>query len=116
MKKAFNLKGYIFGALRRIYRWWGPRKEILVKAQRGFKYQCNACNELFDKKLVQVDHIKEVIDPEIGFIGFDNYIERLFCPMENLQVLCIFCHKAKTKSVVKTRATTRKRRSKKRNR
>lgn len=112
MKKAFNLKGYIFGCLRKIYRWYPPRKEALVLAQRGKEYECAACKGLFNSKLVHIDHIQPVIDPINGFVGFDSYIERLFCDVSNLQVLCIYCHKGKTKIENKTRTIKKKEKKK----
>jgi hypothetical protein len=32
-----------------------------------------------------------------GFLSWDIFIERLFCGIENLQILCSECHKVKTK-------------------
>lgn len=53
------------------------------------------CNELFPKHMVQVDHVNPVVGEE-GFQTWDIYIQRLFCEATNLQVLCSFCHLAKT--------------------
>jgi hypothetical protein len=36
------------------------------------------------------------VDPKKGFVGWDVYIDRMFCEIENLQVLCKPCHKIKT--------------------
>ena len=46
--------------------------------------------------MVQVDHKSPVIDPEVGFISWDVYIDRMFCEKDNLQILCVDCHKEKT--------------------
>jgi len=43
-----------------------------------------------------VDHIKPVVDPAVGFTTWDDYIERMFCEADNLQVLCKACHDAKS--------------------
>lgn len=59
-------------------------------------YECASCHNLFQSKEVEVDHIMPVINPLKGFITWDDYIERLFCPLSNLQTLCKKCHKAKT--------------------
>jgi hypothetical protein len=45
---------------------------------------------------VQVDHINPVVDPAKGFINWDIYIDRIFCEVDKLQVLCRSCHKEKT--------------------
>jgi len=47
----------------------------------------------YTAKQIQVDH-------KIGMgpgLSWEAFIERLFCEKENLQVLCIPCHKEKTK-------------------
>lgn len=54
------------------------------------KYRCAKCKILTSKP--QVDHIS----PVGKFLDWNMYIERLFCPIENLQVLCWDCHKVKT--------------------
>ena len=67
-------------------------------------FECADCKVEFTKKDVQVDHIKPVVDPRFGFSGFDEYISRLYCVANNLQVLCRPCHLAKTKRETKRRA------------
>ena len=44
-----------------------------------------------------VDHIRPVIDPGDGFMGWDEVIERMFCEISGFQILCHSCHAAKTK-------------------
>lgn len=43
---------------------------------------------------VQIDHITPIA---INSESWDDYINRLLCPVEELQVLCKACHKIKTK-------------------
>jgi 5-methylcytosine-specific restriction endonuclease McrA len=57
---------------------------------------CARCCQPAKRKDVQVDHIVPVLDPRLGFVNFDVYVARLFCSLENLQVLCKPCHKIKT--------------------
>jgi len=45
---------------------------------------------------VQIDHTDPVVDPATGFVNWDTYFDRLYCEVENLQVLCKPCHKDKT--------------------
>jgi hypothetical protein len=72
------------------------------------KYKCNHCKRWCRRKTVQVDHIVPVLDPVVGFpqsctfqdkencSGTNNacgedwttYVNRLFCSVDNLQVLC----------------------------
>ena len=55
---------------------------------------------------IWVDHIDPVV-PVDKVIGFDEYINRLFCKPENLQALCDTCHKAKS-AKEKTKRTNKK--------
>jgi 5-methylcytosine-specific restriction endonuclease McrA len=71
-----------------------PTRYLAIKSarvKRG-RYRCNHCNKLFALKQVQVDHIVEIG----SFADWNSYIEKLFCSIDNLQVLCKPCHKKKT--------------------
>jgi len=72
----------------------GPTRYAAIKASRIARglYQCNSCKKSFKLKQVQVDHIVEIG----SFVDWNTYMERLFCPLDNLQVLCKRCHKKKT--------------------
>lgn len=48
-------------------------------------------------KNIVVDHIHPIIDPAVGFVSWDSFINGLFCEGHNLQALCKECHKIKTK-------------------
>lgn len=115
-----RFKSFITNLLRSGTKRWGPKQEAKKEARvkRGF-YLCEGCKEEIPAKKregvarvdnVFVDHIKPVVDPDIGFEDWNKYIEGLFCEKDNLQVLCKDCHKEKTKEE-NDRAT--KRRSKK---
>jgi 5-methylcytosine-specific restriction endonuclease McrA len=70
-----------------------------VNAKTGklaMHYKCAACKQLYVAADVQVDHIKPVVDPKKGFVSWDSFIDRMFCEIENLQVMCKPCHKIKT--------------------
>ena len=96
----------IVSALRGGSKWWKPKMECLnmacvgqrtnVKTGRLAKhFTCAHCNEVFPAKDVQVDHITPLVDP-CGFTGWDGFIERLFCEVDGMQVLCKPCHQIKT--------------------
>lgn len=67
-------------------------------------YRCAACGELFKDRDIQVDHITPIgyfplwADslPEF-LVRLLVWVLRLFCDIDNLQVLCKPCHKKKTK-------------------
>lgn len=96
---------FIRSALRQKSRWWKPITECKMKARRAYKgpskrqkfeYQCNSCKEWFPEKQINVDHIKPAgsLNCKEDLAGF---VERLFCELDNLQVLCESCHDVKTK-------------------
>jgi hypothetical protein len=78
----------------------------MKEANRGRGlYECAGCHEVVPvtvrsggkrNKNVFVDHIDPVVDPAVGFVSFDEYIERMFVEKEGLQVLCAECHTIKT--------------------
>ena len=86
---------YLVGAARKVWGWSNERREIKKQAQIGKKWKCAECKELFSK--VHVDHIIGVGKSPREFSGWDDYYKRLFCSIENLQVLCVQCHGRKTK-------------------
>lgn len=61
----------------------------------GTEHLCALCKQ-WKRGKVSIDHIVPVVDPEIGFIGFDEYFKRMFCDRSNLQKLCSDCHNVKT--------------------
>jgi len=69
------------------------------------------------QKDIAVDHIIPVEDLEHGWQGAGVYVERLFCHIDNLQVLCNYkgerdglksCHKIKTAEEAAIRAKFKK--------
>ena len=102
-----RFKSFVTSALRAASRRWPPKYKALKEAFAGRKvnaktgklamhYTCVACNKLYVATDVQVDHIKPVVDPKKGFVSWDVYINRMFCEIEDLQVMCKPCHKIKT--------------------
>lgn len=97
---------FIRSLLRSGTRKWGPIQQALkdARTRRGY-YLCAECNEEVTatikdekgkrRKNAIVDHIKPITDPAIGFTNWHDYVENMFCEVENLQVLCLACHKKK---------------------
>ena len=103
-----RFRSFIKGNLRAATRKWEPiqrcRKEAHVA--RGL-YKCACCGlevppTIYDEdkkkrvKNICVDHINPTVDPEVGFMSWDQIIEGLFCEIDNLQLLCKACHDSKT--------------------
>lgn len=104
-QSKFN--SFIKGALRSATLKWPPKHEVRKKARVGRgEYLCNHCKNKVPASIVvngkrcnniYVDHIDPIIDPEVGFVSWDNVIERMFVDEDKLQVLCKNCHDIKTK-------------------
>lgn len=98
---------FIKGNLRRVTSKWGPISDTLKEARtrRGF-YLCNGCKEEVPASIRDdngkriknaiVDHIDPIIDPDVGWVSWDETINRMFCEKDNLQILCHACHKIKS--------------------
>lgn len=99
-----RFRGFITTALRAASRRWPPKYDSLKAAFTEQKlnkstgrlakhYKCNACKKEYPSKQIQIDHVVP-----IGKCGtWDEFISRLFCEQDNLQALCLTCHKKKTK-------------------
>jgi len=96
---------FIRSGLRQKSRFWKPITQCKMEARRAYKgplkrqkfeYQCNVCSKWFPEKKINIDHIIPA-----GSLRNANdlpgFVERLFCEVDNLQVLCQGCHDIKTK-------------------
>ena len=96
--------GFIRSSLRQKSRWWKPVSQAKEKAKRKYKgpnkrqkweYQCATCSNWYPNTEINVDHIIPA-----GTLRSANdlpgFVERLFCEVDNLQVLCSTCHNIKT--------------------
>lgn len=96
---------WIRSALRQKSRWWKPVSEARKKAKRKYngtnkrqkwEYKCADCKKYYKATDVQVDHIIPAgkLKSSSDLKGF---VDRLFCEVDGLQVLCTTCHDIKTK-------------------
>ncbi len=109
-----KLKANIISALREIWLHSDLRRDAVKAATSKvtvgkFKngkdkelnhIECAVCHKRTPEKDKdhQVDHISPVVDPTVGFLGWDVYINRMLnCSPDNIQVLCKRCHAIKTK-------------------
>jgi 5-methylcytosine-specific restriction endonuclease McrA len=89
--------GFAIAALRRASYRWPANSEALKRARIARnEYICNICKGVFGRREVQKDHIEPVV-PTTGWRSFDDFIERLYCKVENIQIACKQCHRAKSK-------------------
>lgn len=111
-RKIFNagewtvgkFNAFITSILRAGSRKWAPKhaalhaakteKKINVKTKRMAQhFECAHCCNEFVATEVQVDHIEDM-GPNLSW---DEFIHKLYCEVDNLQVLCRECHAKKTK-------------------
>jgi 5-methylcytosine-specific restriction endonuclease McrA len=109
--KKYNSDTFAKGAMRRASLMWPPISECrkLARRERG-KYECAMCKELFSAKEVQIDHRQPVVDIIKGWESWDVFIARLFCDVDNLDCLCVNCHKSKSAMEVEMRKYARAKR------
>jgi len=94
--------GWIRSGLRTMSVRWRPRGEALKLARvpyvgdnrrRKWSYRCALCYETYPAKQVEVDHI-EPCGSLRGAMDLPGFVNRMFCEVEGLRVLCRGCHKA----------------------
>lgn len=92
-----KVKSFAIATLRRAsFRW--PARYLAAKAakvSRGI-YTCNVCKKEVRAKDKELDHIEPVVDPTVGWVSFDSFIERLYCNENGFQTICLDCHHKKT--------------------
>ena len=114
---------FIKNQLRSGTRKWAPIHQCLKDARvgRGL-YHCAGCDETVSGTMIDpdknkrvknifVDHTNPIVDPAVGFVDWNTFIENTFCELDNLQALCKKCHDEKTKEEREV-ATLRRRKEK----
>lgn len=96
----------IRSALRQKSRWWKPIQDAKRAVRRDnqsenkrlkYEYQCAICKNWFPEKLIEVDHIIPAGSLRSGD-DLKTFVEKLFCEMDGLRVLCLECHTQVTKN------------------
>ncbi len=117
-------RGLIKGALRRVFARSDLRRQAIDSAALPGHadlsrprvkswVRCNECKKPEAKSYCVVDHLTPLVplDRALDEMTWDELLDRLWCDISNLQVLCETCHKLKTK--VETRARRDFKRAKK---
>ena len=102
-----KFRSFIKNNLRSATRKWAPIQECKQHARVGRgMYLCACCEEQVPNTTIDedrnrvnnlfIDHIAPIVDPEVGFQGWDVIVDRMFCEADNLQLLCKKCHDDKT--------------------
>lgn len=96
--------GFIRSSLRQKSRFWKPITQCKMKSRRAYKgplkrqkfeYRCKECSQWFPDKKINVDHIIPAGTLKCA-ADLPGFVERLFCEIDNLQILCETCHNKKT--------------------
>lgn len=124
--ESFNVRSFIITTLRGAFRKTPlyneakkrSKREVFISNKAGdgeirrVKFECAKCGNLFSDKVgareIAVDHKIPVVDSERGWTDYNDFINRLYCDITNLQVLCKNCHDEKTKVETKNRVNARK--------
>lgn len=113
--------GLIRGAIRRVFSRSDRRRLVieaaLISHTDPFRPRvkrwglCALCKTPTPKSYLEVDHIKPVIKVTEAAIDIpiEVFIERLWCPVSNLQAVCQTCHKVKSAAENKERRARKKR-------
>ena len=119
---AARKKSFVISALRAAASRWGPKNvcKSNARVKRGV-YKCEECEQEGPATLPPlegnkrrrnnacVDHINCIVDPNIGFVDYNTWIDRWLVELDGFQLLCWQCHHDKTN---KERAIAKERREK----
>ena len=98
-KKQRTLRQIILAALGKAWLFWPPRLAVKKRCKDPNKsgwWICEKCHQSREK--LDVDHKIPCIRPADGFTTWDKYISAIFVETpEQLQGLCVDCHKEKSK-------------------
>ena len=95
--------------LRRLSIKYPPRLKVLNAAKTTYfitakngnpvkrvSFKCQLCGTAgLKQKEVAVDHVIPVVDLE-GWTNWEDFINRLYCEQDNLQLICNVCHDKKS--------------------
>lgn len=105
-QRVWNRRAYCIALLRRGFLRSAIRQQCLVanrKRKRDCKtgrtiwyVKCKTCKKWWKQGVIKVDHIDPVTPIGKTLISLDEFAERLYCDIKNLQCLCKKCHDFKT--------------------
>lgn len=96
---------WVRSALRSKSLRWPPRNEALQLARRPYKgpnklqkweFKCAICTEWYKAKEVCVDHYPKPAGSILSVADIGEFVNNLYCEVDNLRVLCVPCHAVHT--------------------
>lgn len=97
--------GWVRSALRSKSLRWPPRAEALKLARRPYngpnklqkwEHKCAICESWIKGKECQVDHHPKPAGSILSVSDIGEFVNNLYCEVDNLRVLCDGCHKVHT--------------------
>ena len=115
---AARKRSFIISQLRRGK--WPPKYAAIKRAhvgpginpKTGHKcelHKCEDCGQLFAKGDMRADHRLPVVDPSVGFVDWNTWIERYHIEADSYDIICVDCHAVKT-AAERAIATARRKR------
>ena len=126
-KSPYNQNSAVRSALRRAFSRSPVVREVLMEGRReipkynkdgnrakrdAVQYLCHVCGEWVGSTKVNVDHIDPVVDPNVCFVDWNTFIDRLWCDKSNLQRICLSCHNVKCNLEKELRKQTKQKKDK----
>lgn len=96
---------WIRSALRSKSLRWPPRNEAIKLARRVYKgpnklqrweHECAICKQWYKGKDICVDHYPKPAGSILSVDDIGQFVNNLYCEVENLRVLCVPCHSVHT--------------------
>lgn len=93
--------GFIRSGLRRMWMRWPAQYAVRKAAARPYvgpnkrqqwEFQCQKCREWFIGRETNVHH-KVPCGALTSYTDLPNFVERLFCEPDRLELICKTCHK-----------------------
>lgn len=92
LRQSFRMSPQMWETLQRAKHELPPalKKDGTPGKRPQVRYKCAICEGMFMQKYVQVDHIDSVVPlyKTEADMTYDEMAERIFCPKDNLQVVC----------------------------
>lgn len=111
VKRSNLIKNYIRRGVKRsaeYYRFLASQPVIYRGVKNYRYYPCADCHEYFSRGKLDLDHVEPVVDPSVGFVDWNCYVERSYCSAENMAHRCRPCHRKKSKEEGVVRTATKR--------
>lgn len=116
-RKPPSIDNYVKKHLRRASLYWPERAQALRNAKVApGRWKCQGCEKVCSKGEYQLDHKVPVIpldgkimrENDYTRLDMNKYVDRLFIPAKEWDVLCLVCHASKTEVEAGMRAFYKK--------